>query len=76
MSDHNDIGHQHHSHDHGHGAHDQGHAHRRSHTHAPANFGRAFAIGIVLNLAYVLAEAGFGVAANSLALISDAAHKG
>lgn len=44
--------------------------------HAPANFGRAFAIGIVLNLAYVLAEAGFGVAANSLALISDAAHKG
>ena len=74
MSDHNDIGHQHHSHDHGHGAHDQGHAHRGSHTHAPANFGRAFAIGIVLNLAYVLAEAGFGVAANSLALISDAAH--
>jgi cobalt-zinc-cadmium efflux system protein len=74
MSDHSHDLHQHHSYDRGHDSHDQGHAHRGSHTHAPANFGRAFAIGIVLNLAYVLAEAGFGVSANSVALISDAVH--
>ena len=49
-----------------------GHVHR--HTHAPAAFGRAFAVGIVLNLAYVAAEAAWGVAANSLALIADAGH--
>ena len=34
---------------HGHGHHDHG--------HAPANFGRAFAIGIALNIVYILAEA-------------------
>jgi cobalt-zinc-cadmium efflux system protein len=28
-----------------------------SHSHAPANFGRAFAIGIALNLAFVVVEA-------------------
>lgn len=60
--------------DHDHAPHDHGHDHAHEHGHAPANFGRAFAIGIALNLAYLLAEAGFGVAANSLALISDAAH--
>jgi cobalt-zinc-cadmium efflux system protein len=59
-----------HRHDHGHG-HD--HAHH-AHGHAPSSFGRAFAVGIALNLVYLAVEAGFGVAANSLALISDAAH--
>jgi len=34
----------------------------------------AFAIGAGVNLGFVLAEAGFGVAANSVALIADAAH--
>ncbi|MFZ2005687.1 MAG: cation diffusion facilitator family transporter [Stellaceae bacterium] len=52
------------SHDH------HAHAHRREAT----DFGRAFAIGIVLNLAYVAAEAGYGVAAGSLALLADAGH--
>jgi cobalt-zinc-cadmium efflux system protein len=37
-------------------------------------FGRAFAVGIALNLAYVIAEAAYGVLANSLALLSDAGH--
>lgn len=74
MSDHSHDHHHHHSGDHGHDSHDHGHAHRGSHSQAPANFGRAFAIGIGLNLVYVFAEAGFGVAANTLALISDAAH--
>jgi cobalt-zinc-cadmium efflux system protein len=55
---------------HAHHAHAPGHAH----AHAPKTFGRAFAIGIALNTAYVLAEIGYGVAAHSLALLSDAVH--
>lgn len=53
---------------------DHGHHHGAGHVHAPATFGRAFAIGVALNGAYVVAEAAFGVMANSLALISDAGH--
>ncbi|HUX83149.1 MAG TPA: cation diffusion facilitator family transporter [Halothiobacillus sp.] len=44
------------------------------HGHAPANFGRAFAIGIALNLSFVLAETVFGVLGHSLALLADAGH--
>ncbi|MEW6428896.1 MAG: cation diffusion facilitator family transporter [Thermodesulfobacteriota bacterium] len=40
----------------------------------PTDFGRAFAVGTALNLAFVLVEAGYGIAANSLALIADAGH--
>jgi len=36
--------------------------------------GRAFAIGIALNLAFVVLEIAFGIFANSLALLSDAGH--
>ena len=36
--------------------------------------GRAFAIGVVLNLAIVLAQAAAGVVAHSLALLADAGH--
>ena len=54
------------SHDH------HGHAHGQP--AATADFGRAFAIGIGLNLAYVIAEAGYGLAAGSLALLADAGH--
>jgi cobalt-zinc-cadmium efflux system protein len=50
------------------------HAHGHSHGHAPVDYGRAFAIGIGLNLAYVAAEAGYGLAAGSLALLADAGH--
>jgi cobalt-zinc-cadmium efflux system protein len=42
--------------------------------HAPANFGRAFAIGIVLNLGFVAIEAYYGWRINSLALLADAGH--
>lgn len=42
--------------------------------HAPASFGRAFAIGIGLNLVYVVVEAFYGVMANSVALLADAGH--
>ena len=64
------MGHDHsHAHDHGHG---DGHAH--GHSHAPKDFGRAFAIGIALNLGFVIVEAVYGVIAHSLALLADAGH--
>src|SRR5687767_12993781 len=64
-------GHDGHGHDHHHG-HEHGHSH--SHVHAPAGYGRAFAIGITLNVGFVVVEWVCGIAANSLALLADAAH--
>src|SRR3954466_3529429 len=64
-------------HDHAHGdhAHDHGHDHgSHGHSHAPARFDRAFAVGVGLNVAFVVAEVAFGLRTNSLALISDAGH--
>jgi len=73
--------HEGHDHDHDHedghdqGGHGAGHHHGLGgHHHAPANFGKAFAIGIALNLAYVLGEVFYGVVAHSLALLADAGH--
>ncbi|KQT78439.1 cation diffusion facilitator family transporter [Methylobacterium sp. Leaf466] len=60
-----------HAHDHHHGH--QGHDHH-GHHHAPASFGRAFAIGIVLNTVFVVVEAGYGVASQSMSLVADAGH--
>jgi cobalt-zinc-cadmium efflux system protein len=54
------------SHSHSH-AHDTGHAPNLGH-------GRAFAIGIALNLAFVVIEATYGLLAGSMALLSDAGH--
>jgi cobalt-zinc-cadmium efflux system protein len=62
-----------HVHGHGHG-HAHGHGHGHAHVHAPASFGRAFAIGITLNLAFVVVEAVYGFLANSMALLADAGH--
>lgn len=45
-----------------------------AHSHGPANFNQAFAIGVTLNVAYVLIEAGFGFSSRSLALLADAGH--
>jgi len=44
------------------------------HDHAPANYDKAFAVGIALNFSYVLVGAVFGVLAHSLALLADAGH--
>ncbi len=44
------------------------------HSHAPADFGRAFAIGVALNALYVALEATFGIFSGSLALLADAGH--
>ncbi len=84
MSSTADGHHSHHGHDHdghghgdgadGHSGHDHGAGHSHGHSHAPSSFGRAFAIGIALNGAYILVEAAFGFASNSLALLADAGH--
>lgn len=50
------------------------HGHHPHHHHAPANFGNAFAIGIALNLVFVIAEVVFGFIANSMSLLADAGH--
>jgi cobalt-zinc-cadmium efflux system protein len=43
--------------------------------HGPAeDFSRAFAIGVVLNLSYVVAQVLFGIFGHSLALLADAGH--
>lgn len=45
-----------------------------NHDHSQTNFGRAFAIGVALNVAFVLVEAFYGYQAHSLALVADAGH--
>ncbi len=44
------------------------------HSHQIKNYNKAFALGIGLNMAFVLVEIGYGLAADSLALIADAGH--
>lgn len=44
------------------------------HDHAAPDYNRAFAIGVVLNVIFVVVEVVYGVLANSLALITDAGH--
>jgi cobalt-zinc-cadmium efflux system protein len=56
------------AHDHDH----SGHAH--AHAHGPSDYRLAFALGVVANLVYVAVQTGYGVQANSVALLSDAAH--
>ncbi len=51
-----------------------GHSHNHGHAHAPADFGRAFAIGVVLNSAFVVVEATYGFLSGSMALLADAGH--
>ena len=52
-------------HDHDHGD----HAHE-----APIDFGRAFAIGIAIQVAFIVIEVVYGLVAHSLALLADAGH--
>lgn len=54
-------------------AHDlAGHGH--SHGGVPPDYGRAFVIGVTLNLAFVAVEAVYGLLSNSMALLADAGH--
>ena len=67
-------------HDHGDSSHDHSHhaadpsTHAHGHSHGPTDYGRAFAIGVSLNLTYVVVQAVYGILANSVALLADAAH--
>ncbi len=75
---HHDEGHNHdhaHHHDDAPQAHDHGHHHHGiGHSHAPADFGRAFAIGVVLNTGFVVIEGAYGLISGSMALVADAGH--
>jgi cobalt-zinc-cadmium efflux system protein len=63
---HHESGREEEPHDHAHGL--------GGHSHAPANFNRAFAIGTALNTIFVAVEAIYGVSSHSLALLADAGH--
>src|SRR6478735_991954 len=52
-------------------AHDHDHS---GHSHGPPANNAAFAIGVILNFGFVVVEVLYGLAAHSLALISDAGH--
>lgn len=48
--------------------------HHHHHEHSAVRYDRAFLIGILLNLGFVLTQATFGWLTNSLALLADAGH--
>ena len=57
-------------HDHAHHDH-SGHTHHHGDAH---DFGTAFALGAALNIGFVAAQVGYGLAAHSMALLADAVH--
>jgi cobalt-zinc-cadmium efflux system protein len=44
------------------------------HNHITGNYNRAFAVGIILNVIFIVVETYYGAAAGTLALITDAGH--
>ena len=50
------------------------HPHDHGHDHSLPTHGRAFGIGILLNIGFVIIEAWYGWVTGSLALLADAAH--
>jgi len=48
--------------------------HHHHHQHAAPDYNRAFAVGVALNIIFVVIEVCYGVLADSLALITDAGH--
>lgn len=59
-------------HSHGHGGHGHGHGDGAGST--DRYYGTAFAIGVTLNIGFVVVEALFGLLSNSVALLADAGH--
>jgi cobalt-zinc-cadmium efflux system protein len=53
--------------------HPEHHSHSHRHSHSP-NYGRAFAVGILLNSVFIGVEVIYGFLSHSLALIADAGH--
>ena len=62
-----------HNHSHGHIPHSH-HDRHGPHGHMPKDFSRAFALGIALNVIYIIVEVTFGWLAGSMALMADAGH--
>lgn len=64
------------THEHGDGekGSDDARGHGHGHSHAKPGAGRAFIVGISLNLAFVVVEATFGILSHSMALLADAGH--
>jgi len=61
------------AHDHHH--HDHGHDHAHGHHHGPVDTGDwRYAVGLIVNLAFVAIEFGAGVVSDSTALMADAGH--
>jgi len=68
---HDSHGHAHDHHDHGH----HGHGHAHGHHHGPVDTGDwRYAVGLIVNLAFVGVEFGAGVFSGSTALMADAGH--
>ncbi|MEW4448683.1 cation diffusion facilitator family transporter [Qipengyuania sp. JC766] len=55
-------------------SHSHSHAHGDGHAHGPTNYGPRFALGVVLNSAFVVLEATYGFLSGSMALVADAGH--
>lgn len=49
-------------------------ANEKNHSHAPASFGRAFALAALINVVFIAVEVTYGFIANSTALLADASH--
>ncbi len=73
------MAHAHDSHDHGH---DHGHGHGHAHAHGPGGHAHGpvdtgdwrYAVGLIVNLAFVGVEFGAGIFSGSTALMADAGH--
>ena len=48
--------------------------HHQHHDQQETNLGRAFKIGIIINIGFIIAEVVYGYLSNSLALLADAGH--
>jgi len=67
---------------HAHGSHDHAHSHGHDHTHGPGGHHHGpvdtgdwrYAVGLIVNLAFVVVEFGAGVISGSTALMADAGH--
>lgn len=69
------VHHDHHDHDHDHVHHGHHHHHGHGHSHGPLDTGDwRYAVGLVVNLAFVVCEAIAGVLSGSTALLADAGH--
>lgn len=75
--DHAHDDHDHEGHDHSHAGHSHaGHSHGHAgHNHGPVDTGDwRYAVGLILNLAFVVCEFGAGIYSGSTALMADAGH--